>query len=249
MNAAMDNRLPIPCWLGAEDQPFPDVNLALREPAGLLAMGGDLSPDRLLNAYRHGIFPWYTEGQPIMWWSPDPRAVLFPSRVKISRSLRKTLRQGCYRITMDRAFREVMEGCAEPRNGALGTWITRSMIEAYAELHEKGYAHSIETWHDGRLVGGLYGVALGQVFFGESMFSRSPDASKVALVSLARQLATWGYALIDCQIYTEHLASLGAETISRTIFTRFMEREAQQPGRADPWCFTIAPDVLSEDHD
>lgn len=244
MNAVMDDRVTIPCWLSAEDQKFPDVNLALREPDGLLAMGGDLSPGRLLDAYRHGIFPWYTEGQPILWWSPDPRAVLFPSRVKISRSLRKTLKQGRYRITMDRAFRSVMEGCAEPRNGVPGTWITRAMIEAYTELHEMGFAHSIETWLDGRLVGGLYGVALGRVFFGESMFSRSPDASKVALVSLARQLATWGYGLIDCQIYTEHLASLGAETIPREIFTRFLEQWAEQPGRDAPWRFTLAPGVL-----
>ncbi|MEO6696524.1 MAG: leucyl/phenylalanyl-tRNA--protein transferase, partial [Gammaproteobacteria bacterium] len=182
----------MPCWLSPEDQIFPDVNLALREPDGLLALGGDLSPERLLAAYRKGIFPWYNEGQPILWWSPDPRAVLFPSRVKISRSLRKTLRQGRYRITLDQAFRSVIEGCAAPRNGVPGTWISRAMMEAYTELHERGYAHSVEAWRDGQLVGGLYGVALGRVFFGESMFSRSPDASKVALASLARQLAVWG---------------------------------------------------------
>ncbi len=266
MNAAMDERVTIPCWLSPEDQKFPDVNLALREPDGLLALGGDLSPGRLLAAYRKGIFPWYsdgqgwpsvaggrtpgaTEGQPILWWSPDPRAVLFPSRVKISRSLHKTLKQGRYRITMDQAFRSVMEGCAEPRNGVPGTWITRAMLEAYTELHERGFAHSIETWRDGRLVGGLYGVALGRVFFGESMFSRSPDASKVALVSLARQLVTWGYGLIDCQIYTEHLASLGAETLPREIFTRFLEQWAEQPGRDAPWHFTVALPCTSEDHD
>lgn len=244
MNAVMDERVNIPCWLSAEDQKFPDVNLALREPDGLLALGGDLSPGRLLAAYRKGIFPWYNEGQPILWWSPDPRAVLFPSRVKISRSLHRTLKQGRYRVTMDQAFRSVMEGCAEPRNGVPGTWITRAMIEAYTELHKRGFAHSIETWRDGRLMGGLYGVALGRVFFGESMFSRSPDASKVALVSLARQLAAWGYGLIDCQIYTEHLASLGAETIPREIFTRFLEQWAEQPGRDAPWRFTVAPGVL-----
>lgn len=244
MNAVMDERVNIPCWLSAEDQKFPDVNLALREPDGLLALGGDLSPERLLAAYRKGIFPWYNEGQPILWWSPDPRAVLFPSRVKISRSLHRTLKQGRYRVTMDQAFRSVMEGCAEPRNGVPGTWITRAMIEAYTDLHKRGFAHSIETWRDGRLVGGLYGVALGRVFFGESMFSRSPDASKVALVSLARQLAAWGYGLIDCQIYTEHLASLGAETIPREIFTCFLEQWAEQPGRDAPWRFPVAPGVL-----
>ena len=143
MNAMMNERVNIPCWLSPEDQLFPDVNLALREPDGLLALGGDLSPDRLLAAYRKGIFPWYNEGQPILWWSPDPRAVLFPSRVKISRSLHKTLKQNRYRITLDQAFGSVMEGCAGPRNGIPGTWITRAMMEAYTELHERGYAHSV----------------------------------------------------------------------------------------------------------
>lgn len=235
MNAVMDERVTIPCWLSAENQKFPDVNLALREPDGLLALGGDLSPERLLAAYRKGIFPWYNEGQPILWWSPDPRAVLLPSRVKISRSLHKTLKQCRYRITMDQAFREVMEGRAAPRKGASDTWITPAMIEAYNELHARGYAHSVETWRDGRLVGGLYGVALGRVFFGESMFSRSADASKVALVHLVQQLEVWGYGLIDCQVYNDHLASLGAELIPREEFIRSLRHWIDQPGSGDDW--------------
>ena len=235
MNAVMDERVTIPCWLSPEDQKFPDVNLALHEPDGLLALGGDLSPERLLEAYRSGIFPWYDEGQPILWWSPNPRAVLFPSRLKVSRSLAKTLRQGRYRITLDQDFRAVMEGCAAPRKGAPGTWITRAMIEAYTELHARGYAHSVEAWCGDRLVGGLYGVALGKVFFGESMFSRSADASKVALVHLARQLEIWGYGLIDCQLYNDHLASLGAELISRSEFISLLTHWINQLGSGEGW--------------
>lgn len=233
INAVMDER--VPCWLSAADQKFPDVNLALREPDGLLALGGDLHPGRLLAAYRQGIFPWYDEGQPILWWSPDPRAVLFPSRLKISRSLAKTLRQGRYRVTMDQDFRAVMAACAAPRKGAAGTWITPAMLEAYSELHTRGYAHSVEAWDNGRLAGGLYGVALGKVFFGESMFSRSADASKVALVHLARHLESWGYALIDCQVYNDHLASLGAELIPRSEFISLLSRWIDPPGCGDGW--------------
>ncbi len=187
---------------------------ALTDPNGLLAVGGDLQPARLLLAYRHGIFPWYSEGEPILWWSPDPRAVLFPEHIRISRSLRKTLRQGRFRITRDRCFADVIRGCAAPRANQPGTWITERMQKAYIRLHELGHAHSVECWKEGALAGGLYGVALDEVFFAESMFSRVRDASKVALVALCQQ----NYRLIDCQFLTEHLARLGAMAISRERF-------------------------------
>ncbi|HEY9051521.1 MAG TPA: leucyl/phenylalanyl-tRNA--protein transferase, partial [Gammaproteobacteria bacterium] len=172
-------------WLSADShEPFPDVDQALKEPDGLLAIGGDLSPVRLLNAYKHGIFPWYTEGEPILWWSPDPRCVLFPNKLNISRSLKKTLKKKPFDIRMDTAFAEVMLACAEPRPGQSGTWITPDVFQAYTHMHELGYAHSIECWQQDQLVGGLYGMAIGQMFFGESMFSRVTDASKIALVHL-----------------------------------------------------------------
>nr|VFK03575.1 MAG: leucyl/phenylalanyl-tRNA--protein transferase [Candidatus Kentron sp. H]VFK04081.1 MAG: leucyl/phenylalanyl-tRNA--protein transferase [Candidatus Kentron sp. H]VFK06730.1 MAG: leucyl/phenylalanyl-tRNA--protein transferase [Candidatus Kentron sp. H] len=193
---------------------FPDPMDALTDPNGLLAVGGDLQPARLLLAYRHGIFPWYSEGEPILWWSPDPRAVLFPEHIRISRSLRKTLRQGRFRITRDRCFADVIRGCAAPRANQPGTWITERMQKAYIRLHELGHAHSVECWKEGALAGGLYGVALDEVFFAESMFSRVRDASKVALVALCQQ----NYRLIDCQFLTEHLARLGAMAISRERF-------------------------------
>ncbi|MGB5534984.1 MAG: leucyl/phenylalanyl-tRNA--protein transferase, partial [Thiogranum sp.] len=179
-----------PLWITPGDRSldFPDVSLALREPDGLLAVGGDLTADRILSAYRRGIFPWYSDKQPILWWSPDPRTVLFPARLKLSRSLRKTLRRARFRVTMDQAFREVIAACAAPRPGSFGTWITQDMADAYNALHETGCAHSVECWLDDRLVGGLYGVSTGRVFFGESMFSRVPDASKVAFAWLVRQL-------------------------------------------------------------
>jgi leucyl/phenylalanyl-tRNA--protein transferase len=219
------------------DLRFPPVELA--SPEGLLAVGGDLRAERLLEAYRHGIFPWYNPGQPILWWSPDPRAVLFPPKLRVSRSLRKTLRQGKFEITLDTAFRDVIENCAQPRtkNPGGGTWITPEMIEAYCVMHERGYAHSVESWRDGELVGGLYGVALGNAFFGESMFSRQADASKVAFVHLVRQLAARGYALIDCQMSTQHLFSLGAEEIRRRDFMAHLEQALQQPDHPDRWRF------------
>ncbi len=211
---------------------FPAVAGALDEPNGLLAAGGDLAPQRLLAAYRRGIFPWYSEGQPILWWSPDPRAVLFPHALRVSRSLRKTLRRGIFQITVDTAFREVITGCAEPRGGDPGTWITEAMHEAYLHLHSLGWAHSVECWHGETLAGGLYGVAIGRVFFGESMFSRLPDASKVALVQLARM----GYELIDCQVPNSHLFSLGAVEIPRHRFVELLARWCAQdlePGPRD----------------
>ncbi|MFP5504992.1 MAG: leucyl/phenylalanyl-tRNA--protein transferase [Gammaproteobacteria bacterium] len=226
-----------PYWLTPEDPdaPFPPVENALRDPDGLLAIGGDLQPERLLRAYRHGIFPWYSAGQPILWWSPDPRMVLEPAALKISRSLRKTLRKRPYRITLDSAFAAVMQGCAEPRADAHGTWITPEMQRAYQRLHALGYAHSAEAWQDGELVGGLYGVALGRVFFGESMFTRRSDASKIAFVHLVRQLQSWGFTLIDCQVYTGHLESLGATPIPRRDFIARLERDALPPDRAGRW--------------
>jgi len=192
---------------------FPDAAYALREPNGLLAAGGDLSPRRLLAAYRQGIFPWYSSGQPILWWSPDPRGVLLPGDLKVSRSLRKSLRGG-YRVSLNRAFAEVMRRCAAPRPGQDGTWITAGMQRAYLRLHELGHAHSIECWHDDELTGGLYGVAIGAVFFGESMFSARRDASKVALHALCRS----GFDLVDCQLPNEHLERLGARRMARQEF-------------------------------
>ncbi|OIR04742.1 leucyl/phenylalanyl-tRNA--protein transferase [mine drainage metagenome] len=197
---------------------FPPVTQALRSPNGLLAAGGDLSATRLLEAYRHGIFPWFSEGEPILWWSPDPRMVLFPGEFKFSHSLRKTLRKGDHEVRTDTAFEQVMRACAAPRAGANGTWIHEEMIAAYCELHRLGYAHSIETWMGGQLAGGLYGIALGRMFYGESMFSRRTDASKIALAHLAAQLKRWDFGMIDCQMNTPHLASLGAREIPRKEF-------------------------------
>jgi leucyl/phenylalanyl-tRNA---protein transferase len=221
----------------SKDFRFPSAELASRD--GLLAVGGDLSVERLLEAYRHGIFPWYNEGQPILWWSPDPRAVLLPDQVKVSRSLRKTLRSGKFRVTFDHAFTEVMRACAAPRRKqpSGGTWITPDMLNAYAELHRRGYAHSVETWQADQLVGGLYGVALGGAFFGESMFSHVADASKVALVCAARQLAAWGCTLIDCQLPTDHLARLGATSVPRREYMVCLKAALDRSAPAAPWHF------------
>jgi leucyl/phenylalanyl-tRNA--protein transferase len=217
-----------PFWLEPDSDPasFPDPGYALQEPDGLLAVGGDLSPARLLNAYRQGIFPWYSDGQPILWWSPNPRAVLYPEKLRISRSLRKTLRRAPFRITLDSAFAEVIAACSEPRPDQAGTWITEEMRQAYIQLHRIGFAHSVECWEGEALVGGLYGVSLGKVFFGESMFARRSDASKVGFAHLVEQLKLWGFGLIDCQVHTGHLASLGAEDIPREHFLELL----------DSWC-------------
>ncbi|MES9872408.1 MAG: leucyl/phenylalanyl-tRNA--protein transferase [Candidatus Sedimenticola sp. 6PFRAG7] len=205
------------------DAPFPAVDEALDEPDGLLAVGGDLSTERLLNAYRQGIFPWYSDGQPILWWCPDPRTVLFPENLKVSRSLAKVIRNKGFKVSVDRDFSSVINACSEPRDDGLGTWITAEMMAAYIDMHRQGHAHSVEVWHETDLVGGLYGIAIGKVFFGESMFSRERDASKVALVHLSARLQEWGYRLIDCQVYTSHLLSLGAEEISRAQFCSHLE--------------------------
>lgn len=198
---------------------FPDINHALTEPDGLLAIGGVLNPALLLDAYRKGIFPWYSEGQPVMWWSPDPRCVLFPDELKISRSLKKSLRSDDYIVTFDQAFSDVVRTCAEPRLSSPGTWITQSIIKNYQLLHESGYAHSVECWQGERLVGGLYGIAIGKIFFGESMFSHVTDASKICLAHLVHLLKNLDYELIDCQVYSEHLKSLGAILIPRNEFS------------------------------
>lgn len=205
-------------FLIQDEDPFPPVELALEQPNGLLAAGGDLSPGRLLEAYRHGIFPWFNADDPILWWSPNPRMVLFPDEFKISPSLRKTLRKGAYDVRTDSSFEQVMRACAAPREGANGTWIQEEMIAAYCGLHRLGYAHSVETWMDGELVGGLYGMSIGKMFYGESMFSRRTDASKIALAHLAKQLENWNVGMIDCQMNTPHLASLGAREIRRDEF-------------------------------
>ncbi|HFD12699.1 MAG TPA: leucyl/phenylalanyl-tRNA--protein transferase [Crenotrichaceae bacterium] len=203
-------------------QDFPNVDNALQEPDGLLAIGGDLLPERLLNAYRHGIFPWFNDGSPIMWWSPDPRMIFVPEQFQPSRSLRKILRRGDFTITWDRAFQQVISACAEPRDEDGGTWITEQMMTAYIELHRIGVAHSIEAWKNNELVGGLYGVAIGQVFFGESMFSRVSNASKVALATLMQLAQDWQYQLVDCQVYNDHLASMGARLIPRKTFSQLL---------------------------
>jgi len=222
---------------------FPPVETALREPNGLLAMGGDLSLERLLEAYRHGIFPWFNPGEPILWWSPDPRMVLVPGEVRVTRSLAKRMRNAGFDLRVDTAFADVMRACAAPREGESGTWISPLMVAAYSRLFDAGYAHSVETWRDGELVGGLYGVAIGRMFYGESMFSREPDASKIALVRLARQLQQWQFGLIDCQMETPHLASLGARTIPRAPFAARLAELVNLPHRPGPWTFDPEPPV------
>lgn len=225
-------------WLEG-DTPFPPLEDALRQPSGLLAAGGDLSPQRLLNAYRRGIFPWYGPDQPPLWWSPDPRMVLFPDELKVSRSLAKRLKKDDYQIRYDTAFRQVMLACAStPRQGQEGSWIVSDVLEGYCGLHALGYAHSVETWIDGRLVGGLYGVAIGRMFYGESMFHHATDASKLAFVHLVRRLQRQGYGMIDCQMHTPHLASLGAREIPRDVFARrlaeLVKLTDDSPGKWNP---------------
>ena len=219
-------------WLKRDTLTFPPLNKAMREPNGLLAAGGDLSADRLIQAYRHGCFPWFSEGQPILWWSPDPRTVLFPEELHVSRSMAKLLRQQRYQVSFDRDFEAVIQACAAPRRDADGTWITDDMQNAYTELHARGHAHSVEVWDNGELVGGLYGVAMGQLFFGESMFSRADNASKFGFITLARHLQAWGFVLIDCQMPTPHLESLGARSIPRRELADYLRDHLDQPTTA-----------------
>ncbi len=221
-------------WLTDRD-PFPPVEEALPYPNGLLAAGADLSTERLLDAYLHGIFPWFNETDPLLWWSPDPRMVLMVDELHVSRSLRRVMRSGRYRVTFDTAFADVMAGCAGPRRDEAGTWITDEMLEAYIRLATLGFAHSVEVWAEGQLVGGLYGVAIGRMFYGESMFSRRTDASKVALATVVGQLERWGFEMIDCQMATEHLASLGAREIPRSDFVKRLRTLAGLPAVASPW--------------
>ncbi len=225
-------------WLHIQD-PFPPQERALLDPNGLLAAGGDLSVPRLLAAYRRGIFPWFNPGEPILWWTPDPRMVLFPAEFKVSRSLKKRLARADYEVRVDTVFARVVGECAAPRKGAAGTWISPQMIAAYNDLHEAGYAHSFETWIEGgdgpELAGGLYGVAIGRAFYGESMFARQTDASKIALAHLVRFLSSNHYGVVDCQMNTPHLASLGAREIPRTQFSGLLERLTGEPGVPGKW--------------
>lgn len=216
------------------DAPLPDPSRAGSD--GLLALGGDLRPGRLLDAYRRGIFPWYEEGQPILWFSPDPRFVLRAEELRVSRSLARRMADRPYEIRLDSAFQDVIEACAStPRRGQIGTWITRDMVRAYVELHRLGWAHSAEAWLDGRLVGGLYGVAIGRLFCGESMFARADDASKIAFVTLVRQMERWGIATIDCQVPTDHLARFGARAWPRREFLRAVAELTSAPSRTGQW--------------
>lgn len=224
----------MPVYALRKDLEFPPPELARED--GLLAIGGDLSVDRLILAYRMGIFPWYSEGEPIFWWSPDPRMVLFPDEFRVSRRLRRTLKGGAFSITMDTAFSEVVEACAAARYpGREGTWITSDMLDAYSALHQAGYAHSIECWRDGRLAGGLYGISLGACFFGESMFSAESNASKVALASLVSHSRAWGFNVIDCQIPSKHLETIGAREIPRTHFLKLVAEGLRSPTRRGRW--------------
>lgn len=228
--------MPIPL-LGADPaSPFPPVRRALREPDGLLAAGGDLSPLRLLNAYRHGIFPWFSEGQPILWWSPDPRVVFDSAGFRLSSRFRRQLRRSDWLLRADTAFAQVMSACADaPRGGEYGTWIGIEMQEAYCELHRLGHAHSVEVWSGERLVGGIYGVAIGRMFFGESMFSAESGGSKVALAGLLQALAAWDWPLLDAQVESPHLLSLGARRLPRAEFLARIGQLVQQPGRECSW--------------
>jgi leucyl/phenylalanyl-tRNA--protein transferase len=214
---------------------FPPVSEALDSPNGLLAWGGDLQPQRLLNAYRSGIFPWYCEGQPILWWSPAPRCVIFPEKVHLSKRTRRRYNSSSYQITADSAFTEVVRACAEPRAYDASTWISGDMLDAYGRLHQLGHAHSLEVWENEILVGGIYGLALGSVFFGESMFSRRTDASKIALVALCRQMQRQEYALLDCQVGNPHLFSMGAEEISRTAFEALLKKMTKDTRTTGSW--------------
>jgi leucyl/phenylalanyl-tRNA--protein transferase len=222
-------------WLGNADN-FPPPELALREPNGLLCAGGDLTPQRIVRAYVNGIFPWYSPGEPVLWWSPDPRMVLFPAEFRIAHSLRKTLRKGRYQVCLDTCFKEVIESCAQTsRPRQAGTWITPEIQAAYLRLHRLGYAHSVETWIDGKLAGGLYGIAIGKMFYGESMFTRVSDASKIAVAHLARFLGEQGFGMIDCQMNTSHLASLGAREIPREDFIRGLQHLTAVPPLCGRW--------------
>ncbi len=223
-------------FLDPHDIAFPDVNQALVEPDGLLAAGGDLSVQRLELAYRSGIFPWYSDPDPILWWSPDPRCILDPAQAHTSKSLEKYMRKTDFAVTWDQAFAEVIQHCSDVRRRQTGTWITPEMIAAYCQLHRLGKAHSVEVWMDGQLAGGLYGVSIGRAFFGESMFSLRTNASKIAFTYLSRQLAKWSFPLLDCQVHSAHVASLGAIEVCRAEFLAILKQAIAQPGPKE-WRF------------
>ena len=230
-------------WLEPDD-PFPLTHKALKQPNGLLAAGADLTPGRLIEAYSLGVFPWFNADEPVLWWSPDPRMVLIPAELKVARSLKKVLRNRTYEVRLDTAFSRVMQGCAQPRDGQSGTWISPMMTDAYTRLHEMGVAHSAETWIDGKLAGGLYGVALGRMFYGESMFTDVTDASKIAFVHLVWQLKRWGFGMIDCQMKTAHLETFGAREIPRSDFMRRVSKLIQYSPA--PTCWRFDPDIKLE---
>jgi leucyl/phenylalanyl-tRNA--protein transferase len=220
-------------YAAPDDTPFfPATGFALEDPAGLIQMGGALTPDWLLAAYRCGIFPWFSSGDPILWWCPDPRTILIPNEFKLTRSLAKVIRNGGFTVTYDTAFYSIIEACAYTRDES---WIMPDMIVGYKQLHQQGYAHSVEVWLDDELVGGLYGIALVKVFFGESMFAKANNASKVALATLCQQLFQWGFDLIDCQFSTTHLLSLGAKEVSRNVFLTRLEHALKQPTELGKW--------------
>lgn len=234
-----------PFWLDPFDKRhFPDVALAMTDPNGLLAVGGDLSTERLLQAYRSGIFPWYSDGQPMMWWSPDPRAVLFLPALKISRSLKKSIRNTQYELRLNSDFDGVLKNCATSRRDGLGTWITDEMAKAYNRLHREGHAHCIEVWQEGQLVGGMYGIAIGKIFFGESMFSRIRDASKIALAALVKYLEPHRFAFIDCQVESAHLNSLGAQVIPRPQFIKYLGIYCANNEPGEVWTNFLSKDEL-----
>jgi leucyl/phenylalanyl-tRNA--protein transferase len=224
-------------WLTDSDTPdaFPDVEDALIEPDGLLAAGGDLSSARLLSAYTRGIFPWYEEGQPILWWSPDPRCVLWPAELHVSRRLKQQLRNSRAELRFNQKFGDVIHQCSSKRRYQQGTWITSDMVQAYQTLHAEGWAHSVEVWDEGVLAGGLYGLCIGKVFFGESMFSRKPNTSKMAMLGLARHMLSSGLEMIDCQVVSRHLVTMGARLIPRTEFSAFLEHACEPPNRHADW--------------
>jgi leucyl/phenylalanyl-tRNA--protein transferase len=222
-------------WLEANSIDFPSVSTALSDPNGLLAAGGALTPRSLIKAYSLGIFPWFEEDQPILWWSPSPRLVLYPNELHVSKSLNKILKRQPFRVTTNQCFHRVMQACAEPRLNQEGTWITDDMLDAYQQLHERGFAHSVEVWDGETLVGGLYGIAMGNIFFGESMFSRQSNASKIGFVTMVSALQKQGYSLIDCQVHSEHLSSLGAREIPRSIFCDELKRQIKPSNQPVNW--------------
>ena len=222
--------------------PFPPTAEALEVPNGLLAWGGDLHPERLLSAYSTGIFPWYTEGQPLLWWSPAPRCVIFPADIHVSKRTSRRYNSGRYTLSADKDFAGVIQACAETRSDEAGTWITQQMLAAFMELHRLGHAHSIEAWRDGQLAGGIYGLAIGSVFFGESMFTRQSDAGKIAQISLCRLLQSRSFVMLDCQVSNPHLLRMGAVEISRRQFEQLLAEGISNPRQSGPWTELFKPD-------